>query len=110
MDKVKTQARDYKIYLSRSEDPKKNPLDVRYKERLMKQMFRSHSRNIEINPSNNVLDILVKLYDDYNRVVMVVGSDRVREFDTLLKRYNSVKSRHGYYYFEDIKVVSAGRS
>ena len=24
----------------------------------------------------------------YNRVVMVVGSDRVREFDTLLKRYN----------------------
>ena len=29
MDKVKTQARDYKIYLSRSEDPKKNPLDVR---------------------------------------------------------------------------------
>ena len=108
MDKVKTQARDYKIYLSRSEDPKKNPLDVRYKERLMKQMFRSHSRNIEINPSNNVLDILVKLYDDYNRVVMVVGSDRVREFDTLLKRYNNVKSRHGYYYFEDIKVVSAG--
>ena len=39
---------------------------------------------------------------------MVVGSDRVREFDTLLKRYNNVKSRHGYYYFEDIKVVSAG--
>ena len=43
MDKVKTQARDYKIYLSRSEDPKKNPLDVRYKDRLMKQMFRTHS-------------------------------------------------------------------
>ena len=108
MDKVKTQARDYKIYLSRSEDPKKNPLGVREKERLMKQMFRSHSRNIEINPSNNVLDILTKLYDNYHRVVMVVGSDRVREFDTLLKRYNNVKSRHGYYYFEDIKVVSAG--
>ena len=31
----------------------------------MKQMFRTHARNIEINPSNNVLDILVKLYDDY---------------------------------------------
>ena len=108
MDKVKTQARDYKIYLSRSEDPKKNPLDVRYKLRLMKQMFRTHASKIEINPSNNVLDILVKLYDDYHRVVMVVGSDRVREFDTLLKRYNNVKSRHGYYYFEDIKVVSAG--
>ncbi len=108
MNKVKTQARDYKIYLSRSEDPKKNPLGVREKERLMKSMFPEHSRAIEINPSNNVLDILVKLYDDYHRVVMVVGSDRVREFDTLLNRYNNVKSRHGYYYFEDIKVVSAG--
>ena len=65
MDKVKTQARDYKIYLSRSEDSKKNPLDVRYKLRLMKQMFRTHASKIEINPSNNVLDILTKLYDDY---------------------------------------------
>ena len=108
MNKVKTQARDYKIYLSRSEDPKKNPLGVREKERLMKSMFPEHRRAIEINPSNNVLDILVKLYDDYHRVIMVVGSDRVREFDSLLKRYNNVKSRHGYYYFEDIKVVSAG--
>ena len=71
-------------------------------------MFPEHRRAIEINPSNNVLDILVKLYDDYHRVIMVVGSDRVREFDSLLKRYNNVKSRHGYYYFEDIKVVSAG--
>ena len=74
----------------------------------MKRMFPAHARNIEINPSNNVLDILVKLYDTHHRVVMVAGSDRVREFDTLLKRYNNVKSRHGYYYFEDIKVVSAG--
>ena len=29
-------------------------------------------RNIEINPSNNVLDILTKLYDD-NNMIMVVG-------------------------------------
>ena len=40
---------------------------------------------------------------------MVVGSDRVREFDTLLKRYNDVKSKdHGYYKFDNIKVVSFG--
>ena len=39
---------------------------------------------------------------------MVAGSDRIREFDTLLKRYNDVKSRHGYYKFDNIKVVSAG--
>ena len=39
---------------------------------------------------------------------MVVGSDRIKEFETLLNKYNGVKSRHGYYNFETIKVVSAG--
>jgi len=108
MDKVKSASSDYKIYLSRSEDAKKNPLGAREKLDLMKRMFPQHARNIVINPSNNVLDILTKLYDTHHRVIMVAGSDRVREFDTLLNRYNNVKSRHGYYYFEDIKVVSAG--
>ena len=53
----------------------------------MKNMFPQFARNIEINPSNNVLDILVKLNGKYNNVIMVVGSDRVREFENLLKRY-----------------------
>jgi hypothetical protein len=39
---------------------------------------------------------------------MVVGSDRVMEFQTLLNKYNGKKSRHGYYNFEPLKVVSAG--
>ena len=39
---------------------------------------------------------------------MVVGSDRVRDFASLLERYNDKKSKHGYYYFESIEVVSAG--
>ena len=38
---------------------------------------------------------------------MVVGSDRVREFDTIIKKYNDVKSRHGYYNFIKINIVSA---
>ena len=108
INKVKSQSLNYKIYLSRSEDPKKNPLSPRQKLTVMKNMFPQFARNIEINPSNNVLDILVKLNGKYNNVIMVVGSDRVREFDTLLKRYNDVKSRHGYYKFDSIKVVSAG--
>ena len=39
---------------------------------------------------------------------MVVGSDRVQEFDRLLNQYNGVEGRHGYYGFDDIRVVSAG--
>ena len=100
---------DYKIYLSRSQDPKKNPLTPRKKLDIMKKMFPRHSRNIEVNTTNMVLDIATLLHNKgYTDVSMVAGSDRVREFDTILKKYNGVKSRHGLYDFENIKVVSAG--
>ena len=39
---------------------------------------------------------------------MVAGSDRLREFESLLTKYNGVKGRHGFYNFKDIKLVSAG--
>ena len=40
---------------------------------------------------------------------MVVGSDRVKEFSSLLKSYNGVEGkRHGFYKFNTIDVVSAG--
>ena len=102
-------ANDYRIYLSRSEDPKKNPLSPRQKLDLMKKMFPSMRNKIKINPSNMVLEIATELYKDgFEELTMVVGSDRVREFETILKKYNDVKSRHGYYKFSNIKVVSAG--
>ena len=39
---------------------------------------------------------------------MVAGSDRVQEFEGILKKYNGVKSRHGLYNFDSIRVASAG--
>ena len=39
---------------------------------------------------------------------MVVGSDRVIEFERLLNRYNGV-DKHGYYGFDNIEVVSGER-
>ena len=110
INKVKSQpTNDYKIYLSRSEDPKKNPLSPRDKLSIMKKLFPSHARNIEINATNMVLDLATDLYKKgYTDLTMVAGSDRVREFETILKKYNGVKSRHGMYDFENIKVVSAG--
>ena len=75
----------------------------------MKKMFPSHARNIEINQTNMVLDIATLLYKKgYTNLKMVAGSDRVREFDTILKKYNGVSSRHGMYDFNSIEVVSAG--
>ncbi len=110
INKVKSlPTNDYKIFLSRSNDPKKNPLSPRDKLSIMKKMFPTHARNIEINHTNMVLDIATMLYKKgYSDVTMVAGSDRVREFETMLKKYNGVSSRHGKYDFETIKVVSAG--
>jgi predicted nucleotidyltransferase len=110
INKVKSlPTNDYKIFLSRSNDPKKNPLSPRDKLNIMKKMFPSHARNIEINQTNMVLDIATMLYKKgYTDVTMVAGSDRVREFETILKKYNGVSSRHGMYDFDNINVVSAG--
>src|SRR6056300_1023178 len=110
IQKVKSQStNDYKVYLSRSQDSKKNPLSPSEKLKVMKDMFPQHARNIQLNPTNMVLDLATDLYKKgYSDVTMVVGSDRVREFEGILTKYNDVKSRHGYYNFDNIKVVSAG--
>ena len=53
---------DYKIYLSKSEDTSKNPLNARVKLATMKQMFPRHARNIVLNPTNVLLDIVTDLH------------------------------------------------
>ena len=39
---------------------------------------------------------------------MFVGQDRLKEFETLVHKYNGVKGRHGFYNFVNIKILSAG--
>lgn len=102
-------ADEKKIYLSRSQDSKKNPLEPNAKLRFMRDMFKFARRNLELNPTNMVLDLMTSIHKKgFTDVTMVVGSDRVREFENILTKYNQVKSRHGYYDFDTIKVVSAG--
>ena len=102
-------ADDYRIYLSRSEDAKKNPLGANEKLKVMKGMFPRHARKIEINTTNMILDICSMLYKQgVTEIFMVVGSDRVREFETIINKYNNIKSRHGHYNFDNVNVLSAG--
>ena len=102
-------ANDYRIIISKSEDPRKNPLSAREKLGFMKQIFPRHASKIEINNTNMILDIVTRLYNKgYRNATMVVGSDRVREFDTILNKYNDIRKAHGYYNFDTLKVISAG--
>ena len=100
----------YRVYLSQSTDTAKNPLNYTDKIKHVRRMFPKHARQVMINKGvRTAIDALVALYSEgFNKVVMVVGSDRIREFDVLMNKYNGVKARHGFYNFESIKVVSAG--
>ena len=101
---------EYFVYPSHSQDPKKNPLDQTTKVNYMKKMFPKHKENIIISTGKNALQAASELHDEgYTNLVMVVGSDRVKDFQTLLDRYNGDENKaHGFYDFDKIKVVSAG--
>jgi predicted kinase len=94
------------LFTSHSNDPKKNPLSHKDKIKYLQKFFGRIVANVA---ARTVFDICNELQkQNYNRVKMVVGSDRVKEFEMLLKKYNGVKARHGYYKFDDIQIVSAG--
>ena len=100
----------YFVYLSQSSDPKKNPLSYKDKIKIARKMFPRHARRIMLDAKvRNLFDILTKLYDmGYKNVTMVVGADRVQEFDVLMNKYNGKKGRHGFYNFRSMNVASAG--
>lgn len=100
----------YKIYLTQTTDKKKNPLDFKYKVKTVRKFFPKHARNIMLNKKvRSVFDAATEMYNEgFKNITMVVGSDRINEFNTLLKKYNGVKSRHGLYNFNKINVISAG--
>ena len=101
---------DYYIFPSHSQNPKKDPLPFSKKVAYMRDMFPKHKRNIVANNKlKTALDIAVYFHEQgYKELNMVVGSDRVAEFQKLLKTYNGQEKRHGFYDFDNIQVFSAG--
>jgi len=88
------------IYLSHSQDPKKNPLSYKDKIRFAKIAFGSA---IQESRARNIIEVAKELSKTYKNLVVVVGSDRVKEFSRLLDKYNGVE-----YDFDVINVMSAG--
>ena len=102
-------ANDFIIVPSGSFDSKKNPLKLADKISVMKSMFPRYASKIKQIPgARTAIEVINKLNGKANEITMVVGSDRVREFETLLNRYNGVKARGTDYEFDKINVVSAG--
>tara|TARA_R110000765_G_scaffold391698_1_gene484676 strand:+ start:49 stop:690 length:642 start_codon:yes stop_codon:yes gene_type:complete len=102
---------DFRIYASQSQDKLKNPIDYSEKINFMREMFPEYENNIVYDVKiKTIFDILTQAYNDgYTQFTLVVGSDRVPAFSELIKKYNGVEGKHGFYDFVDgLEVVSAG--
>ena len=92
---------DAHVFLSHSYDAKKNPLPYSVKLSYAQKAFGNIVRKSDSKIIIKVVQELESL--GYKNIILVVGSDRVSEFDNLLQKYNGRD-----YNFESISVVSAG--
>ncbi len=96
---------DVKIYPSRSQDSKKNPLDPDMKVSYMRKMFPEFEEQIINDPEmRSIFDVLIAASEEgYKSINIVVGADRLGEFENLAMKYNGE-----LYDFEEIRTISAG--
>ena len=96
---------DLKIYPSRTQDSSKNPIDPDMKVSYMRKMFPDFEEQI-INDSEmrSIFNVLIAAAEEgYKGIQIVVGADRLGEFESLATKYNG-----DLYNFDEIKTVSAG--
>lgn len=101
---------DYFVFVSQSQDSKKNPLDYATKIKFIRAMFPEQANHVVYDPSlKTIIQIAHWLYNKgYRSVTMVAGSDRLDNFKELLEKYNGVEGPNGYYKFDSINFVSSG--
>jgi hypothetical protein len=111
LDTVASVGGDYKIFVSQTQDKKKNPLDYQTKIKFIKMMFPQYAKNIIDNNSLNTIGkVASHVYNlGYRDVTFVAGSDRLDDMKNLLRTYNGVDGKaHGFYKFETLDFKSSG--
>jgi len=97
------------VYTSSTQDAKKNPLSKNQIFKYLAKAFPKEKKTFQTrSTAKTALEVAVELSKKYDKLVMVVGSDRVSDFSSLLNTYNGIKSKHGFYEFKEIDIVSAG--
>ena len=96
---------DLKIYPSRTQDNNKNPIDPDMKVSYMRKMFPDFEEQIVNDPEmRSIFNVLTTASEEgYRSINIVVGADRLGEFENLAMKYNG-----DLYDFEEIKTISAG--
>jgi hypothetical protein len=100
---------DYYIFLSHTQDSKKNPLDYNTKVDFVKSMYPQHADRVSYGSLRTIMEIMEFLYhNNYTDVTYVCGNDRLPAFKELLNKYNGVEGGKTYYKFNSIDIVSSG--
>ena len=109
--KAKSGNNPFRIYLTQSEDKDKNPIPFVQKIKFARKGFPQYARQIMMDKKiRTIFDAMTSFYNEgFKRVVIIAGSDRVREYEITLNKYNGVKGKHGFYNFERIDVLNAGK-
>ena len=97
------------VYTSSTQDARKNPLSKDQIFKYMAKAFPKEKKTFQTkSTAKTALEVAVELNTKYDKLVMVVGSDRVSDFSSLLNTYNGIRAKHGFYEFKEIDTVSAG--
>ena len=100
---------DYYIFLSHTQDSKKNPLDYNTKIDFVNAMYPQHADHVSYGSLRTIMEIMEFLYhNNYTDVTYVCGNDRLPAFKELLNKYNGVEGGKIYYKFNSIDIVSSG--
>ena len=111
LDTMKQQGGDMKIFVSQTQDKKKNPLDYSTKIKFIKEMFPEYAGDVVDNAGINTIGKVASYLHEqgYNSATFVAGSDRLEDMKNLLTQYNGVEGKaHGFYDFEVLDFVSSG--
>ena len=111
LDTMKSQGGEMKIFVSQSQDKKKNPLDYGTKIKFIKEMFPQYAKDVVDNAALNTIGKVASYLHEqgYNAVTFVAGSDRLEDMKNLLTQYNGVEGKaHGFYKFDVIDFASSG--
>jgi hypothetical protein len=91
---------DPMVFASHTYDKKKNPLTYDQKIHFLQLAF---GNTVKKATARTIIEVAKELSGKYDNLIVVVGSDRVPEFQTLLDKYNGNE-----FDFKTIEVVSAG--
>jgi len=96
---------ELRIYPSRSQDAKKNPLTPQMKISYMRQMFPDYAGSIvDDKGAKTIFNVLTGANGEgHTNMIIMVGQDRLGEFQGLSHKYNGE-----LYNYDQLEVVSAG--